>query len=377
MAWIESNQELGRHPKMKRFARLLSISWPEAVGYLHYLWWWALDFAQDGDLSQYEAGDIADAVHWKGDSEKFVNALLDAGFLDMSSEGNWEIHDWYDYAGKLLEHRAAQSEYKKRQYSLYSDLRLTRAVKKRDGDICQYCGKTVNWKDRRGPNGGTYSQICPYGRNTVENGRSTVDSGGFDLDNTVVACRSCAEKKGDMTLEEAGMSLIKGRSKTPNPNKDNDRQVYGRNTVEKPTITVPYRTVPNSTLNNNKSSPAVPYEKIKELFNTTCEGISKITGINGKRKKLVAARWKEHPSLDFFKDYFEKVEATDFLKGVNDRGWKANFDWLMNVANMDKVREGRYDGNKGNGKPPRPTRPTKDAGFGLSEGFKMATEEEE
>lgn len=370
MAWIESNQEIGRHPKMKKLARLLSISWPEAVGYLHYLWWWALDFAQDGDLTKYEAGDIADAVLWQRDPEEFVNALLEAGFLDMTADGTWEIHDWYDYAGRLLEQRMAQAEYRKRQYSLYNDLRLTRAIKKRDGDICQYCGKIVNWKDRRGGDGGTYDHVDPEGENSLEN--------------IVVSCRSCNSKKGKRTPEQAGMPLINGGFSV---SKGSNGQVYGRNTVDKSAITVPNLTVPNNTVPNDidddkssNSPPPVPYEKIRELFNTTCPSFTKVLGINGKRKIAVAARWKEHPDLDFFKEYFERVEASDFLKGMNDRGWKATFDWLMNAANMDKVRESKYGGDRGgkkHGAGINKEHTGKDNGdFSLSGGFKMATEDE-
>ena len=55
MAWIESHQALGRHPKLRRLARALNISHPTAVGDLHYLWWFAIDFAQDGSLGRLDA----------------------------------------------------------------------------------------------------------------------------------------------------------------------------------------------------------------------------------------------------------------------------------------------------------------------------------
>jgi len=45
MAWIESNQELARHPKAKKAARMLGISVPAVVGHLHFLWWWCLEYA--------------------------------------------------------------------------------------------------------------------------------------------------------------------------------------------------------------------------------------------------------------------------------------------------------------------------------------------
>lgn len=50
MAWIESHQEIWRHPKTKKLARLLGVSVPTAVGHLHGIWYWALDFAQDADF---------------------------------------------------------------------------------------------------------------------------------------------------------------------------------------------------------------------------------------------------------------------------------------------------------------------------------------
>ena len=61
MAWIESHQELWRHPKTKKLARLLAVSVPTAIGHLHGIWYWALDFAQDGDLRRYDPEERASA----------------------------------------------------------------------------------------------------------------------------------------------------------------------------------------------------------------------------------------------------------------------------------------------------------------------------
>lgn len=105
MAWIESHQEVGRHPKTKKLARLLGVSLPAAVGHLHYFWWWALDFAQDGTLEKYDGYDLADAMQWDGDPDHLVEALISAGYIDDTDDGLM-IHDWGEYAGKLLERRA-------------------------------------------------------------------------------------------------------------------------------------------------------------------------------------------------------------------------------------------------------------------------------
>jgi hypothetical protein len=112
MAWIESHQDLPGHPKTKKLIRLLKIPGPIIVGHLHYLWWWALDFAQSGEITQYDPFDIADACEWKADAIEFFEALVEAGFIDKVND-RYFIHDWYDYAGKLIEIRKKDAERKR------------------------------------------------------------------------------------------------------------------------------------------------------------------------------------------------------------------------------------------------------------------------
>ena len=104
MAWIESHQELRNHPKTKRLAKTLKIQPYAAIGLLHNLWWWAVDYAPDGDLSNFEDWEIADATGYEKDASKLKSALVLAGFLDSDGDETF-IHDWNDYAGRTLEQR--------------------------------------------------------------------------------------------------------------------------------------------------------------------------------------------------------------------------------------------------------------------------------
>ncbi len=113
MAWIESHQGLAAHPKTKKLIRRLAIPGPVIVGHLHYLWWWALDYAQDGEITQYDPFDIADACEWKGDAKELYEALIHSGFIDKHQD-RYFIHDWYDYAGKLIEIRKKDAERKRK-----------------------------------------------------------------------------------------------------------------------------------------------------------------------------------------------------------------------------------------------------------------------
>ena len=119
MAWIESHQELRQHPKVIKAARALGISKVAMIGHLFCLWWWALDYAQDGDLSVYDPEDIALAAEWEGDANAFIEALTEAarigerpGLLEYK-EGALFIHDWWDYAGKLIDKRQADAARKR------------------------------------------------------------------------------------------------------------------------------------------------------------------------------------------------------------------------------------------------------------------------
>jgi hypothetical protein len=120
--WIESHQELRDHPKMKRAARMLAVSHREMVGMLHFLWWWAMDYAEDGNLSGYSAEDIAEAAGWEGEAGRFVTALVECrirpdkhGFVEESPTGALILHDWYEYAGKLIERRETERDRQRRK----------------------------------------------------------------------------------------------------------------------------------------------------------------------------------------------------------------------------------------------------------------------
>lgn len=117
MAWTESHQALLNHRKTGRLIRALGVSKVEAIGHLHIFWWWCLDNAPDGDLTNIDLEDIADGACWEGDPDKFINGMVHAGFIDSQSSGNAGpllcVHDWLQYGGKLLERRQKDADRKK------------------------------------------------------------------------------------------------------------------------------------------------------------------------------------------------------------------------------------------------------------------------
>jgi hypothetical protein len=78
-------------------------------------------------------------------------------------------------------------------------------------------------------------------------------------------------------------------------------------------------------------------------------GMPRVMKLTDARKRHLKARIKEYSADDVIQ-VITKAKNSTFCMGENDRGWKADFDWLMNPTNFTKVLEGKYD-NSGNTPP--------------------------
>lgn len=106
MAWIEVHQALPNHRKLLLAANELGIAPVPLMGHLVALWLWALDNAPSGRLEGIPNSLIASACQWKKGAVKLVFALTSSGLLD-DDHGTLVIHDWQDYAGRLIAKRTA------------------------------------------------------------------------------------------------------------------------------------------------------------------------------------------------------------------------------------------------------------------------------
>lgn len=70
-------------------------------------------------------------------------------------------------------------------------------------------------------------------------------------------------------------------------------------------------------------------------------GIGKIISIKNQRLKHLKARIDEY-SVDEVLNVIDKVKESRFLQGDNDRGWRVDFDWIVNPNNFTKVLEDKY-----------------------------------
>ena len=91
----------------------------------------------------------------------------------------------------------------------------------------------------------------------------------------------------------------------------------------------------------------INYDKLVAYFNKTTKGVFGMVQmpLSETRRTSVRARIREH-GKEAFIAVIAKAMASDFLKGQNQRGFKATFDWLIKPTNFEKVLSGNYDNHE-------------------------------
>jgi len=80
---------------------------------------------------------------------------------------------------------------------------------------------------------------------------------------------------------------------------------------------------------------------VAELYNSICQSFPSVRSVSSQREDTIRQSFKSY-TLDDFKRCFENAEGSSFLKGDNQRGWRATFDWLIKDCNMAKVLDGNF-----------------------------------
>jgi len=95
------------------------------------------------------------------------------------------------------------------------------------------------------------------------------------------------------------------------------------------------------------ASPRIDGQAVEAYNRILGDALPKVTRMTSTRKSAINARVRdlaERSRVDWWEQYFEVVKSRGFLLGENDRGWRADFDWLLKPAHMQKILEGGYSG---------------------------------
>ena len=98
--------------------------------------------------------------------------------------------------------------------------------------------------------------------------------------------------------------------------------------------------------NKSKSKSYIDYNIIIDTWNKYIPS-AQIKVFNQTRKQLITKRFNTffNDSYEEWEKFLVKIAKINFLWGDNDRGWKADFNWVLNENNYIKIFEGKYQKN--------------------------------
>lgn len=89
-------------------------------------------------------------------------------------------------------------------------------------------------------------------------------------------------------------------------------------------------------------------EDLRMLWNDgTTSPIPQCQKLSETRTRQATARLKDRPFVEW-RNVISKIDSSDFLRGTNDRGWVATFDWMLQPDSAARVLEGKYDNRASN-----------------------------
>jgi uncharacterized protein YdaU (DUF1376 family) len=74
-------------------------------------------------------------------------------------------------------------------------------------------------------------------------------------------------------------------------------------------------------------------------------GLPVAKGLTPARKRHTLARLREYPAMEDWQRAFRHIADTPWLCGDNDRGWRADYDFLVQAKSFTKLVEGSYGKN--------------------------------
>ncbi len=107
----------------------------------------------------------------------------------------------------------------------------------------------------------------------------------------------------------------------------------------------------NNESNNNYISKTPPFQKISEAFHEILPELPGIRAWSDARKAALKARWNSGitngngtpiNSVQYWTELFHYVRQSSHLMGNNNRGWKANIDFIIRESSFLKLTEGQY-----------------------------------
>lgn len=154
-------------------------------------------------------------------------------------------------------------------------------------------------------------------------------------DNSADRVKEHRERKKAQCNADVTQCNATQRAETLDTDTDTDTEVEEREEAREalaPSVAVIPKTDPDADLAFNA------YNDLAEEV-----GLAKAQVLTTTRRKKIAARLNECGGLRGWIDALAKIRGSPFLRGDNDRGWRADMDFILQASSFTRLMEGAYD----------------------------------
>lgn len=145
-SWFRAESAAVDHPKVMDLKARLGNDLADA--YVFRLWSWTQRFAPSGAISARIVSQLERSLGWDGAPGVLIQTLTDVRLLD-AVEGGFEVHDWEDMQGALVDksNRDAELKKKKRKKGGAKTARAAHAPGERPARLQDVTGRDVTLRD--------------------------------------------------------------------------------------------------------------------------------------------------------------------------------------------------------------------------------------
>ena len=353
MAWIQIDTDVMEHDKIYNLADTLKVPNSHAVGLMVCLWTWVARNAVDGDITNFPIRAIANGAGWKKKPELFFEAISSPSSLfvehldDKLQVRNWEERAAFFIAyaeSRKFEEQKSKSTPRVQKYrdnlKANQDNNVTSSSEQIESDVSCNANETE-------------CNVSCNTNETLETGVNKSILNNITLQDNTTAAAAAVSCNANETEDSVSCNASETHE-TPAATVASIVSCNANETHETPAAAVASTVSCNA--NETHETPAaavasvdeIPFKKIMDMYHTTCTRLNPIKDIGEKRKRALTARYKDL-GIEGFQELFDIANASDFICGGGEKGWKADFDWLIHPDNITKVLEGKYDnGNRSN-----------------------------
>ena len=135
--------------------------------------------------------------------------------------------------------------------------------------------------------------------------------------------------------QESGAGVFKSTS---------DNKLTNNTNNTKETITKDTKDIKEIKLKSNKENKGRKLDWFLDKYHEICVSFPKVRSLTARRKQAILDLMNKYSEEDIL-EMFSKAEKSDFLKGKNDRGWKANIDFMLREDKFISILEDKYGGS--------------------------------